>query len=486
MGRTAIEGFPFTGKIQYLTDNKIESYFATVLPISSNRAALDILSNGIYEVVASDTVEAGSTETVINLTSHLAKKGDIIKILTSANNIVEDEISVKGVTTNTVLLNGVLSASLEAGDTVAIYRTVPIQVSASGAAASGPIKFIKDAIEVTVTEDTAVPANSIPLPVKLVGLTGDINITAGDLNVQLSHVGANYDSTRIGDGTNLLGINASNEALVKDTDLTTAVSAMSAKLPASLGQTTGAASLSVVLASDTALPLPTGAATAANQALEITELQDIEADVEAMSAKLPATIGQKAMAASLAVVLASDQSSIPITVASLPLPTGAATETTLAALAAEDFATQTTLATLGTEATLAAMSAKLPASLGTKTAANSLSIVLASDSVLPRPSGRTCVDYSTLDYSVGSVTDSAFREIEPSVAQAATKVDIFETSGEPMLFCIGAASSEAPLFLIPPGGGSFEVNIASGTRVSLKRVYAGTTNLGIMLINFWS
>ena len=41
------------------------------------------------------------------------------------------------------------------------------------------------------------------------------------------------------------------------------------------------------------------------------------------------TLGQKAMAASTPVVIASDQSALPITAAALPLPTGAATETTL-------------------------------------------------------------------------------------------------------------------------------------------------------------
>jgi hypothetical protein len=44
------------------------------------------------------------------------------------------------------------------------------------------------------------------------------------------------------------------------------------------------------------------------------------------------TLGQKVMASSTPVVLSSDQSSIPVTVGSLPLPSGAATETTLAAI----------------------------------------------------------------------------------------------------------------------------------------------------------
>lgn len=59
-----------------------------------------------------------------------------------------------------------------------------------------------------------------------------------------------------------------------------------------------------------------------------------EATLAALSAKFN-SLGQKLMVASVPVVLASDQSSIPVTVASLPLPTGAATEATLAAIDAK-------------------------------------------------------------------------------------------------------------------------------------------------------
>jgi len=64
-----------------------------------------------------------------------------------------------------------------------------------------PIKFLLDSVLTDVSEDTVTPANSTPLPVKLVAAGGEINVTAGDINVQLAHTGANFDSTRIGDGT---------------------------------------------------------------------------------------------------------------------------------------------------------------------------------------------------------------------------------------------------------------------------------------------
>lgn len=59
--------------------------------------------------------------------------------------------------------------------------------------------------------------------------------------------------------------------------------------------------------------------------------QSILTTENAINAKLP-TLGQKAMVGSLPVVIASDQSAIAVTTASLPLPAGAATEATLAKL----------------------------------------------------------------------------------------------------------------------------------------------------------
>lgn len=68
--------------------------------------------------------------------------------------------------------------------------------------------------------------------------------------------------------------------------------------------------------------LPATAATAANQATEIASLASIDAGI-------PAALGQTTMAASMPVTLASNQSTIPVSVASLPLPSGAATESSL-------------------------------------------------------------------------------------------------------------------------------------------------------------
>ena len=149
-----------------------------------------------------------------------------------------------------------------------------------------------------------------------------------------------------------------------------------------------------------------------------TATNNIDSTLATISAnQLPASLGQASMANSSPVVIASDQSAVPVSAASLPLPTGAATETTLSAINTKTPAlvsgrvpvdgsgvTQPISAAslplpsgAATEATLAAMSAKLPAALGQLAMAASVSVAIASDqsavpvsaASLPLPSGAS-------------------------------------------------------------------------------------------------
>lgn len=79
-----------------------------------------------------------------------------------------------------------------------------------------------------------------------------------------------------------------------------------------------------------------------------------------LASKLPSSLGSQLSANSLSVVLSSDHSSVSVS--------DSTAQGHLAAIAGEDFAT---------EATLAAMSAKLPASLGAKSSSGSVSVVQA-------------------------------------------------------------------------------------------------------------
>jgi hypothetical protein len=141
----------------------------------------------------------------------------------------------------------------------------------------------------------------------------------------------------------------------------------------SLGQKTMANSLPVVLSSDQALPLPTGAST--------------ETTLSAINTKT-LTAGQKTMANSSPVVIASDQSAIPISASALPLPTGASTETTLSAI-----------------------NTKIPTN-GQKTMANSLPVVLPSDQTITisgnSDSNLNCLSYENLS-GIGLLAASMWR-----------------------------------------------------------------------------
>lgn len=138
------------------------------------------------------------------------------------------------------------------------------------------------------------------------------------------------DSVAIGDGTTLYTGTTVGPAHAQDVNVVHSVlpdgasqEHVTAASPNSVRLSDGAAFYKATTPSDTqpvsavSLPLPTGASTAANQATEITSLSSIDGKLN--------SLGQKASAASVPVVVASDQSAIPVTAASLPLPSGAAT-----------------------------------------------------------------------------------------------------------------------------------------------------------------
>ncbi len=283
---------------------------------------------------------------------------------------------------------------------------------------------------------------------------------------------------------------------------TTSISTI-AQLPVALGQTTMANSLAVVIASNqSAIPvsqsgtwnitnisgtisLPTGAAT--------------EATLAAASAKLPATLGQKLMAASMAVALASDQSAIPVTgtffQATQPVSgtffqatqpvSGTVAATQSGTWNITDISGTISLPTgAATEATLAAQSAKLPAALGQTTMSGSVSFTLASDqSALPASAGLSKADFAINTNSSTNITSAAYVQLIASTAAAAKQVYIFEGFGTSMKLAFGGAGAEVDQIYVDPGGpGLIPLAVPAGTRVSVKSV-ATTANTGEFIIN---
>ena len=92
--------------------------------------------------------------------------------------------------------------------------------------------IVKDGVQVPVTKDTGVPSNTIGIPVEIVSGSGtEINITAGDINIQTTDMGLNFDSMRIGDGSgNYIGVTAFDEAKVNDASANSTLSSLDNKI----------------------------------------------------------------------------------------------------------------------------------------------------------------------------------------------------------------------------------------------------------------
>lgn len=143
------------------------------------------------------------------------------------------------------------------------------------------------------------------------------------------------------------------------------LTAISGQLPTTLGQKTSANSLAVVLASDQSTITVTGSVGVAQGSTTAGELGTLSQGAVTTAAPTYTTATTNPLSLTVAGALRVDGSAVtqPISAASLPLPTGAATS-----------ALQTTGNT-----TLATISTQLPTTLGQKTSANSLSITIASD-----------------------------------------------------------------------------------------------------------
>jgi hypothetical protein len=240
-----------------------------------------------------------------------------------------------------------------------------------------------------------------------------------------------------------------------------------------------------------------------------------EGTVSAISGKLPATLGQKPMVDSLAVVLASDQSTLPVSgtvtvtqataanlnatvvgtgtfavqaaqsgtwnlnniTGTISLPTGAATESSLSALngkVANDFGVSTgavrTASQIG--------NATGAAAFGTgASSAQTLRVVLADES---KPQvGLTPVAIITRAYSSSNVT-STYTNLGTALGAAANMVTFFETGGVPLIVGWGSVDK----FIVPPGGAEspLPVAIPNGTQLQIKTADGSTVSSGDLYI----
>lgn len=254
------------------------------------------------------------------------------------------------------------------------------------------------------------------------------------------------------------------------------------QLPTTLGQKTSANSLAVVIASDQSnvnVALPgiginfgatnvalrtaaqigntTGAADFASGASSAQTLRVIPATDTSFS-QLPSTLGQKTMAGSTGVVIASDQSAIPTTISGSAVNYGAATAALRTAsqigntTGQADFNSGTTSAQtlrtiIATDSNLA-KAAQLPSALGQTTMAGSTSVVIASDQSIVNVSlpgigvnfGNSNVALRTAA-QIGNATGAADFGAGSTSAQTIRTVIASDTTIGSAVFNYGAATA---------------------------------------------
>lgn len=417
----------------------------------------------LAQPIVSVTESLDKSKLLIEITGHNAKKGDVLRIATGALATYELDIIAIG-SANTFVVYNLYDIAPQAGDTAKVAHYSSTKSDADGALTTtpGPVQFIRNGAITQVLEDTVTPANNTPLPVKLTGVTGDVNITAGDINVQSSDIGPNFDAVRLGDGNGSYMTVTAGKAQVEDSVGNTRLTSIDGKTPALVG---GKVPVDIGVAPLTdaqlrAAPVDVGGTVSidnfpatqsvtvdnfpANQTISGTvnvgnfpATQQIsaaalplpagaaaESTLAAMSAKLPAVLGQAAKASSLSAALSFENEA----------QLGATNEV----VPVSDTATAGINGRLQRIAQrLTSLIALLPASLGQKTMAGSLAVTIASDqAALPISTSALTASYQE-DLTV---TDASAETINAPAGAKWCKI-MTECSGGDMRIKIGGVAS---------------------------------------------
>lgn len=229
------------------------------------------------------------------------------------------------------------------------------------------------------------------------------------------------------------------------------LSTLALRLPASLGLKASAASLPVVLASDDAQigTKPTASTALGAGATGLIGWLATVRDV--LITSLPATLGLKASAASLPVVLASDDAQIGTKVTVIPALASGGTGL-IGWLSAQWQA----LINLGLQ---------LPATLGIKASTASLSITAASDANLARETYSSVVAMSTPTLAAGAT-------FNPFTGQACSQLDLIAPPTVDIEYRRGGAGVAIP---IAAGTSRLIQGLANANQIAVRRLDQSAT-----------
>ena len=352
----------------------------------------------------------------------------------------------------------------------------PLSVNSGATTASTLRVVLSNDSSISIEEDKnygVVGANTIRTAAQIGNATGGAAFGSGADSAQTLRV---TTSTRSETATTPLAVRLTDGSAFYAGATETTLGVVSGKLPATLGQKAMAASLAVVIANDqSAVPI-SGTVTATNAANGTlgTTPPTVATQIAAQGPS-----GLQYLAASISGLLKVDGSGVtqPISAASLPLPSGAATETTLNNVygrLVQDFGASTTA--LRTASLIGNTSGTADFNAGA-TSAQTLRVTLASDS--RQTGGFTPIQVINRDYSSSSISGT-FATLGSTLSATANCVTFFETGGSPIIIGWGGVDK----FVVPPGGAESPVlvTIPSGTQLQIRTADATTVNTGRFLM----
>lgn len=356
----------------------------------------------------------------------------------------------------------------------------PFDVNTGAAGATTLRVVLSSDSTISIEEDKnfgIVGANTIRTAAQIGNATGAADFGSGadsaqTLRVTLStrsEAAATPVSVRLSDGSGFY-------AGATETNLTS----LRAQIPTSLGPTTMAASLSVTIANNqTAVPV-SGTVTAINAA---NGTLGSTAPTVATQIAAQQSGNLQYLAATAAGLLKVDGSGVtqPISAAALPLPSGAATETTLNNVygrLVQDFGSAAT--GLRSAAIIGNATGSADFNNGA-TSAQTLRVTIASDSRATK--GFTSIQVISRDYSTSSISGT-YATLGSTLSADANCVTFFETGGSPIIIGWGSVDK----FVIPPGGAESPliINIPSATQLQIKTADGSTVNSGRFLMTVLS
>jgi hypothetical protein len=458
-----------------------KSEFVTVQSAGSDKKAINTAQMYLADLTGSALTISAVTQsndkkiTYIDFgAAHGARINDVVRM--STGTLIQWEFDVIEVPSASIVGIWNIAPTLPlAAEDAKLCRWVTAKADGEGAlqVSQGPTQFTRDGLTQTVIEDTAVPANNRPLPaglyivkdgvvypvtkdtgtpantvaipVELSGVAGPVNITAGDLNVQLSDLGANFDSSRLGDGSGIyLEINADGSINVVDAAAAAKLDTLIAKDFATSAKQDAEALL--VGAVNEAAP---GTDTA-NSGLN-GRLQRIAQRLTSLIALLPASLGQKASAGSLPVVLSTEQEAKVDLIATSAKQD--AQSTLIGALVETAPASDTASSGLNGRLQriaqrLTSLIALLPASLGQKLMASSFAVTIASDQSALSTTPTAMVGSYQQDLTV---SDAAVETFTAPIGSKWVLLQADELNTGNIRVKIGAAATTTSGMVLQPG-----------------------------------